>query len=318
MGAMATRTGVSAPARGLDWPRSTLAALAALATAWTLSLLVAGAVLLVSGHRHFDFGDRSALPALIGFAATYCAALAVLVRSHGGLHPLAAGAVGIVVVIVCLPGPNPVAAAAGLIAVAAIVEWGSHPPVPAGMGVPASLGLGVAGALVLAAGLAGIAESNQRGSPLPATRPLAEAPPRAVPTSTPTPAAITPAPTPTRPAPVPATPPVAESPTAVVRAYYRALDQHDFAAAWARLSPAVRSTFGGYTAWRAGYASTLSSRPSEITVVAAGPDTVTLRHRLDAVDGGPAGRRSASFVVAWRLTRTDAGWVATSLTARAG
>jgi hypothetical protein len=317
MGATTTRTGVAASAGGLDWPRSSLAALAALATAWTLSLLVAGAVLLVSGHRRFDFGDSSALPALIGFTATYCAALAVLVRSHGGLHPLAAGAVAVVVVVVCLPGPSPVAAVAGLIAVAAIVEWSSHPPVRDGIGVPAALGLGVAGALVLAAGLAGVAESNQRGSPLRASRPLAQAPPRAQPTSAPTPT-ITPAPTPTRRSAVPATRPAAESPSAVVRAYYRALDQHDFAAAWARLSPAVRSAFGGYTAWRAGYATTLSSRPSEITVAAGGPDTITLRHRLDAVDGGPAGRRSASFVVDWQLTRTDAGWVATSLTARAG
>jgi hypothetical protein len=100
-----------------------------------------------------------------------------------------------------------------------------------------------------------------------------------------------------------------------VRAYYRALDGHRFAVAWSRLSPAVRTAFGGFAAWRAGYGHTLSSRPAAITVVARAPGVVRLRHRLDAVDAGPGGRRASQFTVEWQLTRTASGWKATALTA---
>jgi hypothetical protein len=303
MGATATRTGAGAPAGSSDWPRSSLAALAALATAWTLSLLVASAVLVFSGRHGFDLGRGRAFPALVGFAAVYCGVLAVLLRSRGGLHPLATAAVTVVVVAVCLPGPNVAAGAAGLIAVAALATWGTGPP---GLSLTAALSLGGAGAAVLAVALAAVVDA-------PRPRALAQAPPRA----DAAPARTIPAPSPTPAPTVPlATKPAVESPIAVVRAYYRALDQHDFAAAWARLSPAVRTAFGGYAAWRAGYATTLSSRPSEITVTARGSDTIALRHRLDALDRGPAGPRRASFVVDWRLTRTESGWVATGLSAR--
>jgi hypothetical protein len=70
--------------------------------------------------------------------------------------------------------------------------------------------------------------------------------------------------------------------------------------------------------WRAGYATTLSSRPSEIVVTRRGPGTIALRHRLDALDHGPAGRRRTSFIVDWRLTRTASGWAATGLSACRG
>jgi hypothetical protein len=100
-----------------------------------------------------------------------------------------------------------------------------------------------------------------------------------------------------------------------VRAYSRALDQHDFAAAWARLSPAVRSELGGYVTWRAGYATTICSRPSVVIATTCGPDIAVVHHRLDVLEHGPDGRRSSSSVVSWQLTRTDTGWVAAGLTA---
>jgi hypothetical protein len=125
------------------------------------------------------------------------------------------------------------------------------------------------------------------------------------------------------PAPQPSSPPpppaaiVAPSPRAVVQAYYRALDAHRFPAAWRRLSPAVRARFGGFERWRAGYATTVASRPADLTVLAAAPGTALVRHRLDAVDRQPCGTRASAFTVEWRLERTAGRWRATRLTARA-
>jgi hypothetical protein len=106
------------------------------------------------------------------------------------------------------------------------------------------------------------------------------------------------------------------SPLAVVRAYYRTLDRHDYGRAWRRLSPAVRVRFGGFERWRAGYATTLASRPVALAVLPGAPGSARVRHRLDAVDRTPCGDRASRFAVEWRLERADGGWRATSLTAQ--
>jgi hypothetical protein len=94
-----------------------------------------------------------------------------------------------------------------------------------------------------------------------------------------------------------------------VRAYYAALDARRYAEAWKHLSPALKARFGGYAKWRAGYASTLSSRPEDFRTRVGADGSATVEHVLVARDrracGVPAEQR---FAVTWRLTRAGAGW----------
>jgi hypothetical protein len=137
-----------------------------------------------------------------------------------------------------------------------------------------------------------------------------------------------PAPAPAPPAvelkePAVATAPPAAAPDTVAAAargfvldYYAALDGKDFAAAWQMLSPEVQQAFGGFAAWRRGYARTVSNAPGGVTVTpAAAGATVGLT--LRAGDRGACGRiAERRFAVTWRLARTPAGWRATAASAR--
>ena len=99
-----------------------------------------------------------------------------------------------------------------------------------------------------------------------------------------------------------------------VRAYYRALDEKRFDDAWTSLSPAVRTRFGGFAGWKAGYATTLYSKPRNLTVTAAGSG-VTVKHLLIARDTNCSGERR--FNVTWTLRRVSEQWSVTALTAAA-
>jgi hypothetical protein len=109
---------------------------------------------------------------------------------------------------------------------------------------------------------------------------------------------------------------VAAAARGFVRDYYAALDGKDFAAAWQMLSPEVQQAFGGFAAWREGYARTISNAPGGVTVTpAAAGATVGLT--LRAGDRGACGRiAERRFAVTWRLARTSAGWRATAASAR--
>lgn len=102
-----------------------------------------------------------------------------------------------------------------------------------------------------------------------------------------------------------------------VRDYYAALDGRRFAAAWKMLAPSVQRAFGGFAAWRRGYARTVASSPGALRITpAAGGATVALT--LRAADRAACGRTvTRRFAVTWQLARTDAGWRATAATARA-
>lgn len=94
---------------------------------------------------------------------------------------------------------------------------------------------------------------------------------------------------------------------ALVRSYYAALDAHEYAAAWRRLSPSVQAAFGGFEAWRLGYATTVAHRVEEVRVDG---DAVALV--LVATDRTPCGGTTEQrFSVAWRLE----GRTAVALTA---
>ena len=83
----------------------------------------------------------------------------------------------------------------------------------------------------------------------------------------------------------------------LVRSYYAAIDAGDFAAAWARLAPAVQARFGGFTVWRGGYATTLDQR-----VVAVEVDGAQINHVLVARDRTPCGGTvEQRFAVSWTM-----------------
>ena len=111
----------------------------------------------------------------------------------------------------------------------------------------------------------------------------------------------------------------APEPAAVVETYYRALDAGRYDAAWTMLTPAVRAAFGPYEDWRDGYATTLSNSPRDIEVAREGA-VATIAHELVTEDRSPCGPVQQTFDVSWRLTLTDGGWRAASLSAvrRAG
>ena len=149
---------------------------------------------------------------------------------------------------------------------------------------------------------------------------------RARPAQTPEPTAA-PAPPAPAVAPAPVVPPEAaapreqaavvpppQEPEAVVTAYYRALDAGRFNGAWALLTPAVRTSFGDFERWRAGYATTLSNLPRGIAVVRDGP-RATVAHELVTEDRSPCGPLRRRFAVRWQLKLAADGWRAASLTA---
>src|SRR4051794_1107347 len=110
--------------------------------------------------------------------------------------------------------------------------------------------------------------------------------------------------------------PVAAAARDFISDYYAALDGKDFAAAWQMLSPEVQQAFGGLSAWRKGYARTVSSAPEGVSVTPAVAGA-TVGLTLQARDRGACGRiAERRFAVSWRLARTPAGWRATAASAR--
>jgi hypothetical protein len=111
-----------------------------------------------------------------------------------------------------------------------------------------------------------------------------------------------------RPAPQPV------APRAVITRYYLDLDRRRFAEAWRILSPAVRAGFGTFESWRAGYATTLRSRPRALRITGHdGGATAVLV--LEAADRAPCGTLRRSFDVRWELRRAGRGWRAERLSA---
>jgi hypothetical protein len=115
--------------------------------------------------------------------------------------------------------------------------------------------------------------------------------------------------TPPAPAPAPA------GAARFLRDYYAELRRDDFAAAWSRLSPAVRASFGGFEPWRDGFGTTVSQRLADLTTTDAGTSaTVTLTlHATDRDTCGATVRRR--FAQTWTLTRRGERWQATDVRA---
>ena len=103
---------------------------------------------------------------------------------------------------------------------------------------------------------------------------------------------------------------------AAVRAYYRALDARRFDVAWGFLAAPVRASFGGFERWRAGFATTRSSRPGAMDVAEKG-GRATVAHVLAAVDATACGSGARRFALTWTLERDSRGaWRAVAVTGR--
>jgi hypothetical protein len=162
--------------------------------------------------------------------------------------------------------------------------------------------------VVLAVAVAGCAES---GTPTPSATPAGS-------TSAPTPDASAPAPAEgasTSPA-IPA-PDYRGQAERAVRAYYRAIDESDFSAAWSRLTSPVQAALGGYSKWKSGFDTSISTRVLSAIALDAGQSHANVEVRLKSVDvDACASNVTQGFTGVWRLQRTGGRWMAASVLMR--
>lgn len=106
----------------------------------------------------------------------------------------------------------------------------------------------------------------------------------------------------------------AEGAATVVRDFYAAIDRQDYTTAWSRLSPSLREQFGGLATWRAGYATTRSTRVAVNSARASDGNHASVAVDLRSVDRDACNETVRQrFAGTWRLTRVDGRWRATSV-----
>jgi hypothetical protein len=102
-----------------------------------------------------------------------------------------------------------------------------------------------------------------------------------------------------------------------VRHFYTQLAAQDFDSAWTRLPSNVRASAGSIDAWRAGYATTISSEPSDVSVDTFSEGTATVSLTLRATDlDACADEIRQRFAVRWTLRRGGDRWVADAVVAQ--
>jgi hypothetical protein len=280
--------------RAIDVTAALLVATAALCC----SIVVGCAFLLAVGDTAVA-GEWAAWSVAAALACANVAALIALTRAAGGLRPGALGLAWALAFAWPLSGlPLPCALVATL-GTGLAVLWGTD-RARGRDGAPVAAVLAAAALGLLTAAFAGAPDDGAAFQPPEAARSTAGARPA------PSHGAGGAAPPPAR---------VVPSPARVVRGYYRALDRREFTRAWRPLSPAVRAEFGGLERWSAGFAATLSSRPSELRVTDSGR-AATVEHVLTARDRAACGVLVQRFSVRWRLRRTPSAWRATALSAQ--
>jgi hypothetical protein len=303
-------------ARAIDLTSALLVATAALCC----SVVVGCAFLLVAGDADLAPREWAIWWLAAALACATVAALIALTRAAGGLRPSALGVAWALAFAWPLSGVPAPAALIATLGIGLAVLWGAgraggHDAAPAAaLLAAAALGLLTAAFVVasdesaafrppaearaVAARDGASVAARERSSPAVHASPDATHQPSS-------PARVS-------------TPFAARgvaSPARAVRAYYRALDRRDFTRAWQALSPAVRSDFGGLEQWRAGFAATLESAPSDLRVTASGNEA-TVVHMLTAHDRAECGVLEQRFSVHWRLRHTLDGWRATALAAQ--
>lgn len=103
-----------------------------------------------------------------------------------------------------------------------------------------------------------------------------------------------------------------------MRSFYFRLNGRRYATAWGMLSAGLRSQFGSYSGWRAGYRRTVGIRvnAAQATLIGGGRAVVVTRFRARDRDACTGGVRQQFFRARWVLSRRNGKWVATSVTAR--
>jgi hypothetical protein len=287
--------------RAIELPTALLLATAAVACAVAAAcafLLVARVV--VEGHGAVALHEE-AWAAWCGAAASACATVAALIAltRAAPLRPLALLGCGALAFGWPLTGAPPAAALIATLATGFVVRWGAGGAARRADARATAALAALAFALLAAAFGGAPAADEARADPAPDRPPARAGEAPSVPAGE--------APNASSDAPPVGDQAGADSPAAVVRAYYRALDRREFAAAWRILSPAVRDAFGGFERWRAGFASTLSSRPRDLR---ASSNSVELE--LVARDRAACGVLVQRFAVRWELDDARA----TAITAR--
>jgi hypothetical protein len=277
-----------------------LAALAQ-ALAGVMVLFVAVLRLAGSGHDGLSLTRGSMGPLLLaagfGFGTAY-ALIALNAATNGSGVRLRNTTIVLALALAAAWPLSGLAVAAAPLATVAIGLAAAYdrvrPPARAAPPIPTGLVLAVVSIALMISSAAGAETHDRRPRPAPA------------PSAPRTPAA--PRPKTEAPRPAPSSTPGASAPADFVAAYYRALDARRFRQAWQSLSPAVHQAFGGFAHWKAGFATTLASRPERIT--ARG---LTVHHVLVARDKSACGPVERRFAMTWRLARTAEGLSAVSL-----
>ncbi len=89
-----------------------------------------------------------------------------------------------------------------------------------------------------------------------------------------------------------------------IRHYFDDLTDRRHGQAWAQLSPRVQVDFGGYESWKDGYATTISSAPSEFSVTSESAGEVAVSFDLLSKDIDACGDQVAQvFSGNWTLRR---------------
>ena len=101
-----------------------------------------------------------------------------------------------------------------------------------------------------------------------------------------------------------------------VRDFYSEVDFGEYDAAWARLTPPVQDSLGGFVAWRSGYDFSVSTRVSNVTAVQADPRFAVVLFRLRSEDIDECADTVVQrFAGRWELARVRRNWRATSVSA---
>ena len=106
------------------------------------------------------------------------------------------------------------------------------------------------------------------------------------------------------------------TPRDAVQKFYRAVNDDRFQTAWSCLSTATRSSFGGYTRWRAGYAGSVSTRLISSRVIDQAAGTAFVAFRLRSCSATGTRRRIERFSGRWEAINGSAGWRLTNPSVR--
>lgn len=104
--------------------------------------------------------------------------------------------------------------------------------------------------------------------------------------------------------------PDSERAVSLVRHFYILLNTHQYTRAWDLVPTQVRAAAGGFEQWKAGYRTTVTSRPEDIMVEGSGMRSAVVALDLHAtdIDACTARRVPQVFSGTWHLRVVDGAW----------